>query len=258
MSKKKKFDLILLLIWPILAVFISYLFTINLFHSLFVFLGFPSLFLTIRLGKNFAKKAAIFSLVFIPIAIVFEYIGHFTGQWLLLDSVLPKFFKYVSVETLVWLFFNLYFIVMFYEYFLHEYFTNKLWYPKIKYLLIFSLIVFVVFLFFYRLNPNIFFISYFYLRFTIFFALFPIIFQLFKYPKFISKFFETAAYFFYLTLTYEITALQLGWWAFPSEQFIGWVSIFNVRFPFEELFFWMMLCAMAVLSYYEFFDADEK
>jgi len=56
----------------------------------------------------------------------------------------------------------------------------------------------------------------------------------------------------------KVTALQLGWWDFPGSNFIGWVSIFNIRFPLEELIFWLFLFAMAILTYYEFFDDDEK
>ena len=79
-----------------------------------------------------------------------------------------------------------------------------------------------------------------------------------NHPKMNVKFFKTAAYFFYLTFIYEVTALQLGWWDFPSTNFIGWVSIFNVRFPLEELIFWLFLFAMAILTYYEYFADDEK
>jgi len=48
--------------------------------------------------------------------------------------------------------------------------------------------------------------------------------------------------------------LQLGQWAFPSNDFVGWVSLFGQRFPFEELFYWTMLAAVTVISYFEYFD----
>jgi len=257
MSKSKKIDLVILLIYPILAVFISHLLKINFLGSLVVFLGVPSLYLTIK-GWKFAKRASVFALISIPLAIVLDYIGHLTGQWLLPFSMFSRIFEYVSVEMIFWSFINFYFIVMFYEYFVHQHFAGKLWYSKLKYLIISVLVVFILFLSFYNFLPSYLHIPYFYLGFTIVLVLIPILLQLFKYPRFISKFFETAAYFFYLTLLYEITALQLGWWSFPSEQFIGWVSIGNIRFPLEELIFWMILCAMAVLSYYEYFDDREK
>ena len=57
---------------------------------------------------------------------------------------------------------------------------------------------------------------------------------------------------------YELTALKLGWWDFPSRDFVGWVSILGTRFPLEEFVFWLCLFAMAILTYYEFFDDDQK
>ena len=69
---------------------------------------------------------------------------------------------------------------------------------------------------------------------------------------------KVAAYFFYLTLVYELTALTLGWWSFPSSQFIGWVEIAGIRFPFEEFFFWLVLFSAWIVSAYEFSIDDEK
>ena len=149
-------------------------------------------------------------------------------------------------------------VVMFYKYFIKQSLSKNLLGARFDYLIIIILFLFSLFLFSYNFSPSILYIPYFYLWFGIILIFVPLVIFLFCYPEFISKFFETAAYFFYLTLTYEITALQLGWWAFPSDQFIGWVSIWNVRFPIEELLFWMILCAMAVLTYYEFFDDGEK
>lgn len=51
---------------------------------------------------------------------------------------------------------------------------------------------------------------------------------------------------------------MLGQWTFPGDQFIGWVNMLGVRFPFEELLFWFMLAAIGILSYYEFFDDNRK
>ena len=80
---------------------------------------------------------------------------------------------------------------------------------------------------------------------------------MFRRPKLFGKFFLTGVYFFYLTFVYEVIALKLGWWNFPASDYIGWISIMGIKFPFEEFLFWLVLIAMASLSYYEFFDDDE-
>lgn len=258
MDRRKKLDLILLLIYPILGVLSSHVFNINAFGSVLVFFGLPSFYLSIRATK-YAKRAIIFSLVAsVPLTIIIDYIAHLTGQWIIPNSILPRIFEYVSIEVMIWAILNCYFVVMFYEYFLHHHFTKKLWCRELRYLFIIELLLFILFLFAYYFSPAYIHIPFFYFWFGVVIILIPVILQLFTHPRFISKFFETAAYFFYLTITYEITALQLGWWDFPGKKFIGWVSIFNIRFPLEELIFWLLLLAMCILTFYEYFDDEEK
>lgn len=258
MDRKKKFDLILLLIYPILGVISSHLLNINAFGSVMVFFGLPSLYLTIRAVK-YAKRSFLFSVaISVPSIIIIDYIAHLTGQWIIPNSILPRIFEYVSIEVIVWAVLNFYFVIMFYEYFLHHHFTKTLWSPRFKYLFIFALFSLILFMFAYYFTPSYLHVPYYYLLFGITLFFIPTLLQLFSYPKFLSKFFETAAYFFYLSFIYEITALQLGWWSFPGVQFIGWVSILNIKFPVEELMFWFLLFAMCVLTFYEYFDDEEK
>lgn len=89
-------------------------------------------------------------------------------------------------------------------------------------------------------------------------AIVPPIFLGFKRPKLIRKMAETAIYFFFLYFIFEIVAVQLKWWIYPGNNYVGWVTIFNTTFPFEELFFWMMFYAASLVSYYEIFVNDES
>jgi hypothetical protein len=129
-----------------------------------------------------------------------------------------------------------------------------------KYLLIGLLLAFIIFLFIifnFSVPP----IPYFYLLFGIFAFALPVVLQFSSYShnkKVIIKMLKTAAYFFYLSFIYEILALNYGWWGFPTKSFIGWFSILGFKFPLEELVWWIMLFALAVLSCYEFFDDDGK
>ena len=65
-----------------------------------------------------------------------------------------------------------------------------------------------------------------------------------------------AAFFLFYSLLYEITAMKLGWWSFPGE-YIGLVTILET-FPIEEFIFWILLFAMAVLTFFEYTEDDEK
>jgi hypothetical protein len=62
----------------------------------------------------------------------------------------------------------------------------------------------------------------------------------------------------YLALMFELTGLELQLWTFPGTHFIGWVDLLGYKFPFEEFFFWFVLSAITILSYYEFFDDNRK
>ena len=73
----------------------------------------------------------------------------------------------------------------------------------------------------------------------------------------VSKYIKVGSYFFVYYLIYEITGLQLGWWIFPGK-YLAWVSVLGVNFPLEELFFWIVLTSISILSYYEFFDENPR
>ena len=107
--------------------------------------------------------------------------------------------------------------------------------------------------------PSLLYIEYFYLKIGIIAILFPLIGVLANSPSLYSKFFKVGIYFFFYTLLYEITALQLDQWSFPAkDQFIGQIVLLGHSFPFEELFFWIMISSISTLSYYEYFEDDDK
>jgi len=238
---------------------LSLLFNLNTLTSIILFLGIPSFYLSFR-GPKYIKKSIFFSLIVsIPTIIMIDYIAHLTNIWVIPYSILPfRLFGSVTLEVILWAIFNFYFVIMFYEYFLDKHFTKRLLNPKIKYLILAILIIFLIFIIFLFNATDLLKIPYFYLWFGIILILIPIINQLLSYPALTTKLFKTAAYFFYLTFIYEVTGLTLGWWAFPGTEFIGWVSILWASFPIEEIVFWCILFAMAILSYYEFFEDDEK
>jgi len=260
MKKRESIDLAIILIWPIIATVISFLIKPKALGSVILFLAMPSIYLSFR-GKNYVKKAVLFTMAAgISIMIVLDYVAQITGTWVMYpDSILPfKLFGLVTLEIVLWALFTCFFIIMFYEYFINKHVTKIFWGPRMKYVLMFSLVIFIIFLIFFFAFPNVFNIPYFYLSWGMVVLLIPFLFQFFKYPHTTLKFFLAAAYFFYLNFIYEVTALELGWWSFPGAEFIGRVSILGNSFPVEEIIFWFILLALTTLSYYEFFDDDEK
>lgn len=258
---KKRTALILLLLWPILASVLSFLINANFFVSTILFLGIPSVFLSF-LNKKHIKKLALFSVIFaIPIAFVVDYIMEATGGWYVPYSIFGPFrlFGFVTVDLVLWSILETYLILMFYETFLEKQCTPKLYRPRLKYLFIIFYIAMGAFVLLYMINPSILKINYFYLKMGLVLAVLPVVGMLLKFPKFWNKFLNIAAYFFIFNFIYEVTAVKLNQWSFPVEhQLIGIVEFMGARFALEELLFWMILCAMSVVAFYEFFDDDKK
>ncbi len=255
---KKKFDLILILIWPIIASVLVLLFKLISFWSILLFFGLvPVLLLSLRIKKE-VPKALLFSLVCLPIYIIIESVGIISGSWVI-PSAFPFSIFGATVEGITFGFLTVYFVVMFYEYFLDKHITKKLFSPKFKYFVILSLSLFSIFLFLFFGFPQFLNIPYAYLALGLLFILLPSFIELVKYPKLSKKLVITAAYFFYASFIGEIIGLKLGWWSFPTDgEFIWWIKIFGESLPFEELFFYITLTALAIISFFEFFDDDEK
>lgn len=88
-------------------------------------------------------------------------------------------------------------------------------------------------------------------------AILPLIYILIKRPGFLPKLVLTGVYFFILWFVIEFQAVAYNYWLYPGN-YIGWVDILGVRYPFEELFYWMMLYAPTIIVYYEFSIDDGK
>jgi len=182
------------------------------------------------------------------------------GQWIVPITVFPfKLFNIVPIEDSFWAFFLTFETVMFYEYFLDNQKKNE--FVKKRFLPL-LLIAFVIpslwFIIGFRF-PIVFQIKYFYAIWGSVLLLIPLFLFLFKYPTLIKKFAITGTYFLYLNLSYEITALIKNWWFFPkSSDFIGWVNVGKLFFPLEEFIFYIIIFALGLLAWYEYFDDDRK
>jgi len=258
MNPKRFYRLLPFLCWPIIASAISFLLQLNMLYSTLVFLAIPAIYLSFLLPK-LVKKAFLFSTaITIPFSIVVDYIAHFTGQWLVLNETFPRFLNYISVEDVIWVVLFSYFVIMFYEYFVESKRKNIIWHSRMKILAGFSWGLLFVFLICLFINQELLNIPYFYLYVGLLFMAIPSVIELFRRPNLLPKFFTVGSYFFFLTFIYELTALKLGQWTFPSEQYIGWVSIAGLNFPFEEFFFGFFFYSMITLTCYEAFDDDEQ
>jgi hypothetical protein len=256
LKNKEKLELALFLVYPVFIAVLSLLIKANLLMGVLLFLALPSIYLSLKVPFNTFLRSLLFSIVSIPIICVINFLAHKNLQWVIPYTFVPFYIDGIPMfEVSLWMFFLLHFTILFYEYFIDKHFTKKVWYPSMKYLLYLIILLPPIFLMINHFFP----LTYFYLIFGLIGILIPVLLVELNFPKLMAKFTKVAMYFFYVTFLYEITALKLNHWYFPKEgKFIGWITIFGEWFPIEELVFWLILCAMAILSYFEYFDDDKK
>lgn len=254
----KKIDIIFLILAPIFAVVIALVFKVNYFTNIVLFFFLPAIYLSIR-NTHAIKKSIVFAL-FVGIigGFLTDFLATFNNSWLIVETIFPfKILGILPLEDIIWGFLLVYDIIMFYEHFLDKG-RHNLKDTRLKYFIILFILLLIIFLLTYLFNPSFLSFKYFYLFYGLLIMLLPTISFLSFFPRLISKFIKTGAYFLILSILYEFSGLYLNQWEFRGNNFIGWVNFFNIKIPFEELFFYLILFTICILSYYEFFDDDRK
>lgn len=245
--------------WPLFSVWLSFSLPLNAFLSPIIFFGIPSLILSI-FRFRYVKKSLFVSTLMLPFALISDYIAERTHTWVwpLPHSIFPfEIFSYIPIESVIWAFLQIYFIVIFFQVFFGKATLKKFITKRTNMAIFGALFTFIAFSIAVIFLPNLLNIPYWYLVFGCI-LLVPLFLEEMRYPKVFSHIIRVLLYFFYVNFSYEITALKLKWWSFPITQYIGHVSFFGVTFPFEEFFFWITLSAIVVLSYYEYFFNNEQ
>lgn len=252
-AKKRQMDVAFVLVWPILASLLSFLFDVNVLGATLFFLIIPGVYLSFRNPKCVAR-AALFSLISLPALFSVEYFAIKNGAWFFNanELILPDFFNTVAFEAVIWYFAWFFLVIMYYEHFLDKDAHTKLGGPRLKYML-FAFMGCLVFTLVIAINNLPHYVPYYYLVFCLLLILTPIVLVLHYNPSLFTKFAKVTLYFTYLHFVMDFTHIKLGHWSYPGE-FIGWFQIFGAALPAEELIFWVVLSAAAIVSWYYYFD----
>lgn len=251
-------ELFLFYLLPIIAVGLSIATKANYPITLLLFWGLPSLMLSF-LAKNHVTKAALFaiacSVLFIPLDLVF----YISKQWYVFTAPTDyRLFGIVAWEDIIFFFLWIYFPVLFWEHFYEKNHNENNWSKKMTKLTIVFLFVSIIILSSWALAPHLLQIPYFYLLCLLLIGVLPIAIETVFKPKLSFKFIKIGIYFAYVGILYELTALYLVQWNYPSTEFVGWIEIIGLKFPIEELFAWIILGSTGILTIYEAFDDDQK
>lgn len=254
----KKIDILFLIISPIVATIVSLFFKVNYLTNIFLYFGLPAAYLSIR-NRHAIIKSTIFSLITgVVVAFLIDYIATFSKSWLILNTVFShRVLGIVPLEDIIWGFLVVYDTIMFYEHLLDKG-RHNLKDTKLKYLIVLTIFLLIAFVLVYWFNPAIIYIKYFYFYGGIVVMLLPVVSYLSFFPRLISKFIKAGTYFFIISVLYEFTGLYLNQWTFTGNNFVGWFKILNLAVPFEEVFFYLILFNVCILSYYEYFYDDNR
>lgn len=253
----KKREFILMLLWPLFVVWLCFFFRLGIMSSIIFFYFLPSFYLSCKIPGQ-VKKSLFITFIGGTIWSSCDYIWELTNTWVT-PTIFPfKFLGVASMENVIWSYIWVYSIVIFYEYFFEKDKKVEKTIPlayKLLTITCFGFLALVVAALILKVNLLL---PYSYAILGTIFMI-PSIYFLIKQPQLRSKFLSVGAYFFYQSLVLELLALQLGYWYFPQKgQFIGQLTLFHFTFPFEEFIMFIVMGAIIVLSWYEFFDDDRK
>lgn len=251
-------QLSILYILPLVAVVFSLVMHTNYLGSMILFWGVPSLLLTIWAPKR-AIKTALLALSATIFLMNLDIIFYATQQWYVLSTIFShRLLGIVAWEDILYFFLFVYFPVIFWEHFYERQVHEHLWTRRMTQLTITSILFLLVIVAIWTWIPTLLQIPYFYFIATVILMVIPLVVEVRSHPRLSLKFVRVGLYFAYVAILYELTGLYLGLWNYPSHQFIGWIEIVGLRFPIEELFAWILLGAAAILSWYEYFDDDNR
>lgn len=218
----------------------------------------PSIiYLSLKEKKNWKK--IFWAVLFFGIiwGFCFDLVETYNKAWEVTRLVFNlKFFNILPLDDVLGFILMTLIIVVFYEHFVDDEKKKKIS-PNLRYALGGSLLFFLLIIVLFALNYQQLLSSYYtYLYGGLAAIIIPVILSFYR-PKLLNKFLLMSALFFFIWLAEEWVAIKTGGWVFEGN-YIGMVTFLGVAFPFEELFFWMLLYAPAIVSYYELFIDDQK
>jgi hypothetical protein len=269
MSYRKKIDILILILLPLVTVSALLLWQVNFLISTIFFFGLPIIYLLIR-NKSLFKKAFVFSLTCsVPATILFDYLVVRDGGWYIIKTVFSfRLFDVIALEQFVWGFLWLFYSILFYECFLNKpprkslisFFVKAdvLIAKRLEYFLMIVFAALLLFIFLIYFAPEVLALQFAYLILGTVLMIIPLTIFLFKFPNFVTRFFWAMLYFFFFSALIEYVGLSLGHWVFPGENFLGVIDFFGFRMPYEEILIYFLCFTPAALAYYEFLADDRR
>lgn len=257
-DKQKYIDFLVLIVLSVLGLSFAQLMS-STFYGRGLVVGIATflpqiIYLGLRGEKKNWKHIFVATLIFgLLFGFLLEFVNEYTHAYNVVNLTIPfKVFGILPLDNLLGHMFMTMLTIVFYQHFIKEDNSNEISLNLLWISLLMTVAIILV-VFFARTNPQVLTTMaypYFYLGLA---AIFPLVLLVLLKPKYAKNVILIAPYFFFLYFFVEIFAVRFDYWIYPGNNYVGWVELFNLRYPFEELFFWMLLYAPCLVSYYEIF-----
>ena len=257
----KKLDVLVLVILAVAGIVYSYL-TKDLYIGRATIAGsvyiIPSIIdLSLRKKKNWPK--VIVSTLFLGgiLGFLFEFFQEFNNSYSVISTLFSfKILGVLPIDNVIGHMLMTMLTIVFYEHFVDREVHHSIS-KNFKFAILPALFMFAVIISLFFLRPESLIVRYPYFYMGVA-AIIPTLFLGITRPRFIKNMLETAVYFFFFYFAIELVAVINNWWIYRGDNYTGWIDFFGVKFPFEELFFWMMFYAASLVAYYELFIDDHS
>jgi hypothetical protein len=221
--------------------------------SLVVVVLTPSLLTTFWLKRN-RKKIFYFSLLstvlFAPPA---ELMARLANAWDV-QSIFPRLLGYIPLENLLFAFLNFYWVLAFYELFVATPSVRRMGKKFFRLFFIYASLNLIVYPL-YFINPAYITTPYYLLAVPMLVIPFAVFVKV--NPLGYDKLVLPTIFFAYVFFTFEVVALQIGNWWWPSNYLLP-IDLFGKTFPLDDVIIWYFLSTPTLILGYEYFFSDRE
>lgn len=253
-SLQRRVDIAVIFIVLILAPVLSIFFHARFILSIMLYYGSLSVYFSFR-APYAIKKALLISFASIPACLFLDYMAFYNNAWSV-PTIFPfRILGLIPLEDFICLFAVVYALSIVRDHFFETY--HEINFRRYKNFWIVIALT-IVFLILHKWFPYYLRIPYYYLWLLIVVFIVPSIvgFMLFSKLRRITRI--MMPYFFMGMLSWELIALYLGQWSFPSSEYIGLVKFLGFSWPVEEFLVWQILALPAIIAVTEFGVGNEK
>lgn len=247
-----------LLLWPLIAATIAFSYPFSFLVSILLFFVPVTTVLAFRVPRLLPRAFAFAVLLSVGVVAAVDTIAHASKAWFAMSAFDVRFLGLAPWEDLLLGIVLTTGLLLFYEW--HEQPRHRArvrtaqWFRFAAFI---ALLVIAVTVAWHR-DPGLLIVSHPFLKLGIAAIVIPVVIDVSRHRSLTAKFLRTTLYWAYALFAYELAGVHQGWWTFPGDAYVGWLSIGTLAFPLDELLFWVCGIAAGGLTYYEYFIDDNR